>query len=78
MTTSSLGGYGEAMPGSLHYPVAIGVALPMAAFVERRGDLRWIYENLPGMGATHLGLIVLGVHRFDMGNYVPATPPGGE
>jgi len=75
---SGLGGYGEAMPGSLHYPVAIGVALPLTAFVERRGDLRWIYENLPGMTGAHLGFIVLGVHRFDLGNAVPAIPPQKE
>jgi len=74
---SGVGGYGEAMPGSLHYPVAIGVALPMTAFVKRRGDLRWLYENVPGMGGSFLGFIVLDVHRFDMGEEVPAVPPQG-
>lgn len=75
---SGVGGYGEAMPGSLNYPVAIGVCLPITAFVERRGDLRWIKEHVPNLGGSHLGFQVLGVHAFDMGEEVPATEPQGE
>jgi hypothetical protein len=74
---SGVGGYGESMPGSLNYPVAIGVCLPITAMFERRGDLRWIRENVPNLGMSHLGFQVLGVHAFDMGAYVPAEPPQG-
>ena len=75
---SGLGGYGEAMPGSLNYGVAIGVCLPITAFVEHRGDLRWIRENVPNLSGSHLGFQVLGVHAFDLGGTVPAQPPRGE
>ncbi|NPV45998.1 MAG: hypothetical protein HPY69_03495 [Armatimonadetes bacterium] len=75
---SGLGGYGESMPGSLNYPVAIGVCLPITAFVERRGDLRWIKENVPNLGMSHLGFQVLGVHGFALGDHVPAEPPRGQ
>jgi len=74
---SGVGGYGESMPGSLNYPVAIGVCLPITAMVERRGDLRWVKENVPNLGMSHLGFQVLGVHAFDPGPYVPATAPRG-
>lgn len=74
---SGVGGYGEAMPGSLHYPLAVGLPLRITAFVERRGDLRWICENVPGMGGLFLGFIVLGIHNFDLGPAVPAVPPKG-
>lgn len=74
---SGVGGYGESMPGSLNYPVAIGLCLPITAFVERRGDLRWIREHVPNMAMSHLGFQVLGVHAFDMGDAVPAAAPQG-
>jgi hypothetical protein len=45
--------------------------------VERRGDLRWIKENVPNLSGSHLGFQVLGVHAFDPGEYVPPEAPQG-